>query len=227
VRKILIIIGGVVVVLVAGAVAVWYFVLKSDPEPRAEIEETPVVQSGPIDGTYEVRPGDPESFVGYRVQEQFASAVLESTATGRTSDVRATLTVSNGGILVDDVEVTADLRTLTSDQDRRDAAIHTRGIESDTYPKTKFVLTRPMETDEAPRRGETVNATAVGDFTLHGVTRHVRIPVEGRWDGRDVQVVGHLPIVFADYDMEAPSVAGLVTVQDEGEMEFQLFFREA
>jgi polyisoprenoid-binding protein YceI len=227
VRKVLMILGGVVVVLVAGAVAFWYFVLKSDPEPRAEIEETPVVQSGPIDGTYKVRPGDPESFVGYRVQEQFAGAVLESTATGRTSDVRGTLTVTNGGIVVDDVEVTADLRTLTSDQARRDAALHTRGIESDTYPTSRFVLTRPMESDEAPRRGQTVNATAVGDFTLHGVTRRVRIPVEGRWDGRDVQVVGNLPIVFSDHDIEAPNVAGFVSVQDEGEMEFQLFFRES
>jgi hypothetical protein len=83
-----------------------------------------------------------------------------------------------------------------------------------------------METDTMPKRGETIEATAVGDFTLHGVTRRVRIPVEGRWDGTSIQVVGNLPIVFADYDMDAPNVGGFVSVRDEGEMEFQLFFRE-
>ncbi|MGH9025987.1 MAG: YceI family protein [Acidimicrobiia bacterium] len=226
-RKILMIVGAVVIVLVVGAVAVWYFVLKSDPEPRTEIEETPVVEGGPIDGTYAVQPGGTDSFVGYRVQEQFAGAVVESTATGRTSDVEGTLTVSNGGLSVDEVEVTANLTTLTSDREMRDARIRTLGLESEMFPEATFVLTRPMETDTAPKRGETVNATAIGDFTLHGVTKRVRIPVEGRWDGRSVQVVGNLPIVFADYGMDAPNIGGFVSVRDEGEMEFQLFFREA
>lgn len=225
-RKVLMIVGAVVVVLVAGAVALWYFVLKSDAEPRAAIEETPVVGGGPIDGTYALRPGDPDSFVGYRVQEQFVGAIVESTATGRTNDVEGSLSVSNGGLTVDDVQVTADLTTLTSDRAQRDNRIRTLGLESDTFPEATFVLTRPMETDTAPKRGKTVNATAVGDFTLHGVTKRVRMPVEGRWDGTSIQVVGTLPIVFADYDMDAPNVGGFVSVRDEGEMEFQLFFRE-
>jgi polyisoprenoid-binding protein YceI len=223
----LIIVGAAVVVLVVGAVALWYFVLKSDAEPRAAIEETPVVGGGgPIDGTYVLRPGDADSFVGYRVQEQFVGALVESTATGRTNEVEGSLTVSNGGVTVDDVQVSADLTTLTSDRAQRDDRIRTLGLESDTFPEATFVLTRPMETDTAPKRGETVNATAVGDFTLHGVTKRVRIPVEGRWDGRSIQVVGTLPVVFADYDMDAPNVGGFVSVRDEGEMEFQLFFRE-
>jgi polyisoprenoid-binding protein YceI len=227
VRKAVLIVGAVVVVLVAGAVALWYFVLKSDAEPRAAIEETPVAaDSGPIDGTYALQRGDPDSFVGYRVQEQFVGALVESTATGRTSDVEGSLIVSNGGLTVDDVRVTADLTTLTSDREQRDNRIRTLGLESDMFPEATFVLTRPMETDTVPKRGETVNATAVGDFTLHGVTRRVRIPVEGRWDGSSIQVVGTLPIVFADYDMDAPNVGGFVSVRDEGEMEFQLFFRE-
>jgi polyisoprenoid-binding protein YceI len=226
VRKALIIVGAIVVVLVAGAVALWYFVLKSDAEPRAAIEETPIVAGGPIDGTYVLRPGDPDTFVGYRVQEQFVGALVESTATGRTSNVDGSLTVSNGGLTVDDVQVTADLTTLSSDRAQRDNRIRTLGLESDTFPEATFVLDRPMETDTMPKRGETIEATAVGDFTLHGVTRRVRIPVEGRWDGTSIQVVGNLPIVFADYDMDAPNVGGFVSVRDEGEMEFQLFFRE-
>jgi polyisoprenoid-binding protein YceI len=227
VRKVLLIVAGVVVVLIAAGAALWYFVLKSDPEPRAEVEETPVLEGGgAIEGNYEIRPGDTESFVGYRVQEQFVGAVVESTATGRTSDVEGTLTVSDGGLVVDDVDITANLQTLTSDREMRDARIRTLGLESETFPEATFVLTRPIEPSAAPERGETITSTAVGDFTLHGVTNSVRIDVEGRWDGRTVQVVGNLPIVFADYDMDTPNVGGFVTVRDEGEMEFQLFFRK-
>ena len=225
-RKILLIIGGVVVVLAAGAAALWFFVLKSDPEPRAEIEETPVAEeTAPIDGTYVVPPGDPDSFVGYRVQEQFVGSIVESTATGRTSDVDGTLTVSAAGTVVEGVDVTANLQTLTSDRSMRDDRIRTLGLESDTFPEATFVLARPIELLEAPEAGETVTATGVGDFTLHGVKR-VRIPMDARWDGEAIQVVGSLPVVFADYDMDTPNVGGFVSVHGEGEMEFQLFFNK-
>src|SRR5919106_2378448 len=91
--KILIAVGAAVVVLVALAFAGWYFFLKSDPEPRVSIERTPVAEGGALDGTYSVSPGDPQSIVGYRVQEQLAAGVVESTATGRTSEITRSLTI--------------------------------------------------------------------------------------------------------------------------------------
>jgi hypothetical protein len=33
--------------------------------------------------------------------------------------------------------------------------------------------------------------------------------------------------VFSDYDIEAPTAAAVASIEDEGEMEFQLFFRQA
>jgi polyisoprenoid-binding protein YceI len=230
--KILIGLGIAVVVLVGAAVAAWFLFIKSDPEPRAAIEETPVVtdpegqapDSSELDGTYTVAPGDADNFVGYRVTEQFVAGLVDNVATGRTSDVTGSFTIR--GTTVEEVDVTANLLTLKSDRDRRDNRIKTLGLESETFPEAKFVLTEPIDFGEVPQAGETVRADAVGDFTLHGVTKRVTIPLEGRWDGRDIQVVGNLPVVFADYDMETPNVAGFVSVRDEGEMELQLFFRK-
>jgi polyisoprenoid-binding protein YceI len=229
-RMVKILIGVVVTlgVLVGLAFAGWYFFLKSHPEPRAEIEATPVVtdpEGSVLDGTYTVQPGDANSFVGYRVTEQFAAALVESEATGRTSDVTGSFTIQ--GTVADDVDVTANLLTLKSDREMRDNRIKTLGLESERFPESKFVLTEPIDFDAVPEPGETVRARAVGDFTLHGVTKRVTIPVEARWDGRDVQVVGHIPIVFADYDMDPPNIGGFVTVKDRGEMEFQIFFRKS
>src|SRR6266849_6706726 len=90
--RILIAVAAVIAVLVVATVAGWYFFLKSDANPRAKITKTPVVESGALDGTYRVAPGDPQSYVGYRVQEQFAGA-LESTATGRTSEMDGSFTI--------------------------------------------------------------------------------------------------------------------------------------
>ena len=222
--KVLIAIGAVIVLLVGLAFAGWYFFLKSDPEPRVSIKKTPVAEGGALDGTYRASPGDPNSIVGYRVQEVLAAVGFESTATGRTSEITGSFTIE--GMTVKDVNVSANLLGLKSDREMRDNRIKTLGLESEKFPESKFVLVEPINFKSVPKAGETVGATAVGDFTLHGVTRGVSIPVEGRWDGRDIQVIGTLHVKFGDYQMEAPNIAGFVSVKDEGEVEFQIFFRK-
>jgi len=224
--KILIATGvALVVVVVGGGFLAYKLFIESNPKPPAKITKTTTVGGGTLDGTYRVAPGDANSFVGYRVQEKLVGGAIDQTATGRTSDITGSFTVS--GTTVRDVSVTADLRTLTSDRDQRDNAIKDRGLESNRFPEAKFVLTQPIEEPNLPATGETVTTTARGDFTLHGVTKHVTIPVEGRWDGRDVQVVGRLHIVFADYGIQAPTSPVVASIDNQGEMEFQIFFRKA
>ena len=53
------------------------------------------------------------------------------------------------------------------------------------------------------------------------------IPLEGRWDGTQVQVVGTLPVAFDDYGITAPTAPAVASVDDHGEMELQLFFQRA
>ena len=219
-----------VVLLVGLAFAGWYFFLKTDPAPRAAIEETPVVTESTVagqaatgpDGTWTVKPGDQSNFVGYRVTEKLFANISETEATGRTNNVTATMTIA--GTTVKDVTVTADLRDLKSDNSFRDGRIRSEGLESDKFPQAKFVLTTPITLPAAPTAGDTIKVDATGDFTLHGVTRKVTIPLQGRWDGKQVQVVGSLPVAFADYGITAPTAPAVASVDDHGEMELQLFF---
>ena len=221
------------VVVVGLAFAGWYFFLKTDPAPRAEIKLTPVVtdstaagttSSGP-DGTWTVKSGNTQNFVGYRVTEKLFANVSDTEATGRTDNVDATMTIN--GTTVSDVTVTADLRDLTSDNNFRDGRIRSEGLESDKFPQAKFVLSEPITLSAVPAAGETVKAEAKGKFTLHGVTKDVTLSLEGRWDGKQVQVVGSMPIAFSDYGITAPTAPAVASVDDHGEMELQLFFDRA
>jgi polyisoprenoid-binding protein YceI len=215
------------VVVIGVGIAGWYFFLKSDPEPRAAIKETPTVSAAPTatDGTWTVKPGSTESFVGYRVTEKLFANVTESTATGRTDNVTGTMTIA--GTTVSDITVTADLRDLASDNNFRDGRIRSQGLESDRFPEAKFVLATPITLPATPTVGQTITVDATGDFTLHGVTKRITISLQGRWDGEKVQVVGHLPIVFGDYGITAPTAPVVASVDDHGEMELQLFFQKA
>ncbi len=208
-----------VVVVVLGFGAFWWFVIRSDAAPEPKIETTKTVPGGTLDGTWEIQP-HLGSFVQYRVKEQFAGA-LESEATGRTESVTGRLKVT--GSTISAVSITADLSTLESDKVRRDEKLQTDGLQTNQFPTATFVLTGPIELGSV-KKGRNVSADATGDLTLHGITKRVTLPLEGRWDGEAVQVVGKVPIQFAEYGISPPNIGGFVTVADRGRMEFQLYF---
>ena len=125
-----------------------------------------------------------------------------STAVGRTPDVTGSLTLAGSTITAASFE--ADLTSLQSDSGMRDGQLGRQGLETDTYPTATFVLAEPIELDAVPAEGEAIAATAVGDLTLHGVTKRVEIPLEAQLSNGVVTVVGSLPVAFGDYGMTAP-----------------------
>ena len=162
-----------------------------------------------------------ESFAGYRVREELAT-IGATTAVGRSSAISASLEFDGSAITAVDVEV--DMTQLRSDQSRRDGALRQQAIETNTYPTSSFALTEPIPLDGVPAEGETISVTAVGDLTLHGVTRQVEIQLEGQLTDGLVVVIASIEIVFADYDIEKPRAGIVISVEDRGIMEFQLVF---
>ncbi len=164
-----------------------------------------------------------ESFVGYRIGEELAQ-IGTTTAVGRTSEIVATLVFDGSAITT--VEITADLRTLQSDQSFRDGALRTRGLESDTYPWGIFRLTEPILIDALPSGDEPLSATVAGTLEVHGVTNNVTIALEGRYVDGFVVVVGSTDFVLADYDIEKPTGFRVLSIEDAGVMEFQLVLEQ-
>jgi polyisoprenoid-binding protein YceI len=226
----LLVLVAVAVVLVAGGLAFYLVVLRDDPPDRVALSPESAPADTPADATPEgrwvVRTGD-DSFVGYRVRETFAGLSVASDAVGRTHDVQGSLTV-DGDTSLSAADVRAGLQALESDEDRRDNAIRNRGLETNRFPEATFTLTEPLPLPSPATPGEDVSVTAMGDLTLHGVTRQVEVPVQARWDGSStIHVVGTVDIAFADYDIDPPNVGGFVSVEDEGELELQLTFVRA
>ena len=60
-----------------------------------------------------------------------------------------------------------------------------------------------------------------GDLTIRDVTQQVTVDAQVAASGDTVQVVGSVPVTFADFGIEAPSL-GFVTVEDTGAVEFDL-----
>jgi polyisoprenoid-binding protein YceI len=215
------------IVLAVGGLVLYLTVLRDDPPERVALSPETPTSGQPAEGAtpagqWVVRTGD-DPFVGYRVRETFAGLSVASDAVGRTHDVSGSLTV-DGATTISAAEVTAGLQALESDEDRRDNAIRNRGLETEKFPSATFALTAPLELPSPPATGKQVDVTATGDLTMHGVTKHVDVPVEARWDGSTIQVVGTIDVAFADYDIEPPSIGGFVSVEDHGEIELKLTY---
>jgi polyisoprenoid-binding protein YceI len=183
-----------------------------------------------LDGTWNVDPSIGSfsdfsgSFVGYRVKETLAN-IGATEAVGRTPDVTGSLTLDGSTIAA--AEFTADLTTLQSDNDRRDGQLERQALETGQFPTATFTLTAPIDLGSVPEDGATVEVTAVGDLTLHGVTRPVEIALQARLVGDVITVAGSLPIVFADFGIAKPQSMVVLSVEDRGTMELQLHLTRA
>src|SRR5918994_2035244 len=89
------------------------------------------------------------------------------------------------------------------------------------------VDTETGELGEGAASGEPVAVAAVGDLTIHGVTRQVEIPLEAQLVDDTVVVTGSLDITFSDFDVDVPDSQVVVSVEDHGVMEMQLLLTQA
>lgn len=195
--------------------------------PATDVAEE--VDSDPgLDGTWTVDSSIGEfsfeeatsSFVGFRIEEELAS-VGATTAVGRTPMVEGPLLLE--GTTVASLVVAADLSQIVTNASRRDRAVQ-RALDTASFPIATFTLTEPIDIGAIPAEGEPVPAVAVGDLEIKGITQNIEIPLETQLEGDLIVVVGGVDITFADWGVEMPSSPGVVSVEDHGILELQLFF---
>lgn len=179
------------------------------PTLTAAAEAGSTAAPAATDGTWTIGDG---SFAGYRVDEVLSGNDI--TVTGRTEDVTGTLTVAEGSLTEATVEV--DMASIATDEARRDDYFRSTALQVETYPTATFELTEPVELEEGA-----TSAQLVGELTIRDVTQPVTVDAQIAASGDAVQVVGSVPVTFADYGVEAPNL-GFVSVEDTGAVEFDL-----
>jgi len=170
------------------------------------------------DGVWTISAG---SEFGYRVKEILGG--VDTEAVGRGDDITGSITIA--GTQVTAGSLTVDVATIASDNSMRDGQFRGRVMETERFPEASFELTSPIELSAVPPVDGQVTARATGDLTLHGVTQSVTFEVTAVRGTQRIAVVGSMPVVFADYDIDNPS-NGAVTTEDDGLLEFNLGFEQ-
>ena len=128
------------------------------------------------------------------------------------------------GTGITELSVEVDMTTLRSDDDRRDGQLDERGLETSAFPTATFVLSEPIELDQEPAEGEVIEIDAIGDLTLHGVTRSVTVPIQAKRTGDVIEAVATVDVALADYDIDPPTGFLVLSIAETGTVELHLLF---
>lgn len=159
------------------------------------------------------------TFVGFRVAEEL-TGVGQIEAVGRTPGVSGTVTIEGTSATAATIE--ADMAAITTDDSRRDNRV--RGaLDVDQFPTATFVLGAPIDFGAAAADGEPVSALAAGDLTVHGITQPVTFELEAQLVDDTIVIVGSTEISFSDFGVTVPSAPIVLSADDFGVIELQLF----
>jgi polyisoprenoid-binding protein YceI len=189
-----------------------------EPEPEAPPADG-------IDGTWTVDTeiGDftdfSSSWVGFRVAEVLNPGG-EVEAVGRTPAVSGQLEAV--GSVIESALIEADLSAIISDRPRRDGAIQ-RALGTGEFPTATFVSSEPVDLGAVPVEGEPFTASVPGSITIRDISQEVTLELTGQRVGDVVVVVGALPVDFTSFAVTMPTAPIVVSVEDAGDLEWQLF----
>lgn len=162
-----------------------------------------------------------ESAARYISEEQI-SGVGANTAIGETQAIIGTILLDDANVPIACSRFDVDLRTLQSDEARRDNYLYTNTLETETYPLATFVLAEVDGLDGGLADGETTTFLLVGDLTLHGVTLPATWEAEVTLDGDTLTGSARTTFNMTDYNMEEPVVGPVVSVDKNVELEVDI-----
>ena len=163
----------------------------------------------------------------YRVREQLARLNFPNDAVGATESITGALVMRTDGTFTGDSKLTVDLRTLRTDEPKRDGFVRENTLETNRYPLAEFVPRRytGLPTPLPTSGGATFKL--IGDLTLHGVTAEQTWDVAATFAGDAVNAKATTQFNFAKYKITIPRVFGLLSVDDNIRLELNVRMRRS
>ena len=199
-RRLLVLLGAGLVALALVVVAgpAIFFSIEGPAPKRLTLPVGPGGTVGPINGTWTVA-GPSE--VQYRVAEILFGQ--HHVAVGKTAKVQGGLTVK--GATVTSAHFSVDMASVRSGVAGRDSQFSGWIMDTASYPKGYFTLTKAIDLGKVPSEHHIVDLDAVGKLVLRGKSRTVKFPLHAERYGDGLDVNGALTIHFGRWGIPNPS----------------------
>ncbi len=162
----------------------------------------------------------------YRVREQLAGFSFPNDAVGTTTAIQGSIAFdARGRVLSSESRFTVDLRTLRSDEARRDNYLRRNTLETDRYPTAALVPTEVRGLGIPFPQTGTVSFELVGDLTIREATRRLTWEATATVNGQEVTIRARTAFRFADFGLRVPRVASVLSVEENIQLETDLLLR--
>jgi polyisoprenoid-binding protein YceI len=165
-----------------------------------------------------------ESAARYRVQEELAN-IGANEAVGQTQAIAGQIAFGADGLPMACSRFDVDLRTLQSDEAKRDNYLYRNTLEAETYPLATFVL-RAIDGLDAPlTEGQETPLLLIGDLTLRDTTQLVAWQADVTLDGDALTGTAATEFEMPDFGITAPSVPVVLSLDETVRLEIDLTAR--
>jgi polyisoprenoid-binding protein YceI len=177
----------------------------------ANSSSTAAQADGPL-RTFRIVPDQSEA--SYEVQEKFVQLPAPTKAVGRTNTIDGEFQLQMGDSpVLQSNHFTVDLRTLTSDQARRDRFIREQWLESDRYPIAEFTATRIEQMPGRYVEGQQIPLKITGNMKIRDVTRELTFDTTAVLQGNTISGTATTFLLMRDFGFDPPSLA-ILSVED-------------
>jgi polyisoprenoid-binding protein YceI len=163
----------------------------------------------------------------YRVREQLARLNFPNDAVGTTESVTGAIVIRPDGSFAPESRLTVDLRTLKTDEPKRDGFVRENTLETNRYPLAEFVPRRQKGLPAQVPTSGAANFQLTGDMTLHGVTAEQAWDVAATFAAAGATAKATTRFNFAKFKITVPRVFGLLSVDDDIRLELNLRLQRA
>jgi polyisoprenoid-binding protein YceI len=182
-------------------------------EPTSEpTQESPAEA---VTRTFRIVPEQSEA--SYQVEEEFFNRPVQFfSPVGVTQEINGEfqLTVTGNQVELGDNQFTVDLRTLASNDNRRDQRIREQWLESNQFPLAEFTATAIEDFPADAAEGQEVNFKLVGNMTIREMTQPLTFDTAARLEGNTFTGAAVTNLLMKDFGFDPPSILGVLTVTD-------------
>jgi polyisoprenoid-binding protein YceI len=171
------------------------------------------------------------SIARYRVEEEFLQGAVErlgkqlgfNTAVGFTRTIEGLLELSRDELPeITGGRILVDIRSLKSDDDKRDERIQDEFLESNRYPIAEFVVTGVEDYPVSNSEGQEVTFRLVGDLTIREITNEVVWEVTAVLEGQTLTGTATTSIMMVDFGFDPPQILGFISALDPALIEIEI-----
>ena len=156
-----------------------------------------------------------QSSAKYVVREKLAVLPVSSDAVGETSDVTGDLFLTMEGLFAgQESTFQVDLRTLQSDESRRDNYLRNNSFQTSQFPFAILVVDQLSGFPTGYVEGTEIDLTLLGRLTIRDVTNEVSFVVKARRQGDVLTAIADTDFNMTDFGITPPSVQ--IAVSEDG-----------